>query len=501
MDHRRPTNTNPSSSSTPPLIDKDVAMGPPPPPAPASSSSHRKELAEVVQKYNRLKRRFADLEEVSSHDPLFLLHSDPFFLRFRQKHRETSSELQRSGMRNVKMREEREYVSLVHFPVNPFRRTCPSFRILLDRIIELESLVGHGGAPNPSDPYSLPSPSALPRSLASSRAQSSFVSNLRAATAGSQSEDVDTDPIFTSPHLGPLARQRAEEERREEEARETKRSTRRTRQSNSRDIHISTASSHSPAVSFPPSHSGADTPPTLVSSGGMRLRIRPPAPPISEPGPSNVSPNGASASSSSSRGPSHPPSVSIDGRSQSPSSPSRASPKEEHGSSQYNPQLGQPLPSNNNNNYAPSPYYRDHGASSGSSAQPTSPVGYRGGGAKSGNQGSVTTSPTSHAARTAPPHTLSPPLSQSPSMSGQGNGSSPSRPSEIQRHAKPKRLKAHTVTTKSYSIPMVPRDKNGKPMLPLNVGIMTVISLGDVCMREHFHTERYIFPVGYEVTR
>ena len=30
---------------------------------------------------------------------------------------------------------------------------------------------------------------------------------------------------------------------------------------------------------------------------------------------------------------------------------------------------------------------------------------------------------------------------------------------------------------------------------------MTVINLGEVCMREHFHTERYIFPVGYEVTR
>ena len=74
-------------------------------------------------------------------------------------------------------------------------------------------------------------------------------------------------------------------------------------------------------------------------------------------------------------------------------------------------------------------------------------------------------------------------------------------PSEVQRHAKPKRLKAHTVTSKSFSIPMVPRDKKGKPMLPLNVGIMTVINLGDVCMREHFHTERYIFPVGYEVTR
>ncbi|KAJ7143527.1 F/Y rich C-terminus-domain-containing protein [Mycena crocata] len=78
----------------------------------------------------------------------------------------------------------------------------------------------------------------------------------------------------------------------------------------------------------------------------------------------------------------------------------------------------------------------------------------------------------------------------------------PPRPQpEPPRTAKPKRLKAHTVTSKSYSIPMVPRDKKGKPMLPLNVGIMTVINLGDVCMREHFHTERYIFPVGYEVTR
>jgi hypothetical protein len=72
---------------------------------------------------------------------------------------------------------------------------------------------------------------------------------------------------------------------------------------------------------------------------------------------------------------------------------------------------------------------------------------------------------------------------------------------EPPRMVKSKRLKAHTVTTKSSNIPMVPRDKGGKPMLPLNVGIMTVINLGEVCMREHFHTERYIFPVGYEVTR
>lgn len=74
--------------------------------------------------------------------------------------------------------------------------------------------------------------------------------------------------------------------------------------------------------------------------------------------------------------------------------------------------------------------------------------------------------------------------------------------SELQRLTKPKRLKAHTVTSKSFSIPIVPRDeKTGRPILPLNVGIMTVLKLGEVCMREHYHTERYIFPVGYEVTR
>ena len=100
----------------------------------------------------------------------------------------------------------------------------------------------------------------------------------------------------------------------------------------------------------------------------------------------------------------------------------------------------------------------------------------------------------------APPPANSPPPGPSP-LPNASPAISASRPSDIQRHAKPKRLKAHTVTSKSFSIPTVPRDKKGRPLLPLNVGIMTVINLGEVCMREHFHTERYIFPVGYEVTR
>jgi len=88
----------------------------------------------------------------------------------------------------------------------------------------------------------------------------------------------------------------------------------------------------------------------------------------------------------------------------------------------------------------------------------------------------------------------------SPSPTIQKSPTSISSSSENQRQ-KPKRLKAHIVTSGNHNIPIVPRDRKGKPMLPLNVGIMTVIRLGDVCMREHFHTERYIFPVGYEVTR
>lgn len=48
---------------------------------------------------------------------------------------------------------------------------------------------------------------------------------------------------------------------------------------------------------------------------------------------------------------------------------------------------------------------------------------------------------------------------------------------------------------------MVPRDNQRRPLLPLNVGIMTLINLGEICTREHFHTERYIFPIGYEVAR
>lgn len=50
-------------------------------------------------------------------------------------------------------------------------------------------------------------------------------------------------------------------------------------------------------------------------------------------------------------------------------------------------------------------------------------------------------------------------------------------------------------------VPAVLRDQAGRPLLPLNVDTVAVINLGQVCEREGFHTEKYIFPVGYEVIR
>lgn len=86
---------------------------------------------------------------------------------------------------------------------------------------------------------------------------------------------------------------------------------------------------------------------------------------------------------------------------------------------------------------------------------------------------------------------------------------------------KPKRLKTHGITSGTYTIPFIPRNPDGTPELPLPVGIMVLKRLGGefsrspslkaartdrptspvITNREHFHTERYIFPVGFECMR
>ncbi|KAH7925568.1 hypothetical protein BV22DRAFT_1010857 [Leucogyrophana mollusca] len=389
------------STTMGPPPDRDIIMGPPPPPLPSVQQSQplqqqsSKDNQEIVEKYRKLKRRYFELED---------------------KFKETHAELQRSGERNVKMREERECVWDLRLFV----------WLILSRIHELES---HSEPNVAGVPYA-PS-SAFPRALLTSRAQTSFVANLRQAMAEDETDDHSIDPLLTSRHIGPLARKRAEDEHRErveEEARETRRAARRSRGGTGKGKEAGGQTGQGqPLMTFtpaPPHQGGPNAPPVLVTNKGTRVRIKPPVPPplSSEPGPS-----------------AHP------ANSQSSLSPI-LSPQDDH----YDPV---------------------HHSANGSHHRPDN----------------------------SPPQP-GPSPSLAPQMSPTASTST-SRPSDVQRHAKPKRLKAHTVTSKNYSIPTVPRDKKGNPLLPLNVGIMTVVNLGEVCMREHFHTERYIFPVGYEVTR
>ncbi|ORY91602.1 F/Y-rich N-terminus-domain-containing protein, partial [Leucosporidium creatinivorum] len=72
---------------------------------------------------------------------------------------------------------------------------------------------------------------------------------------------------------------------------------------------------------------------------------------------------------------------------------------------------------------------------------------------------------------------------------------------EGEKTIKPKRLKTHGITSGTYQIPHVPRNPDGTPRLPIPIGIMILRKLGTVTPREHFHTERYIFPIGFEAMR
>ncbi|GAB5592004.1 hypothetical protein Unana1_06904 [Umbelopsis nana] len=68
--------------------------------------------------------------------------------------------------------------------------------------------------------------------------------------------------------------------------------------------------------------------------------------------------------------------------------------------------------------------------------------------------------------------------------------------------APPKRNRNPNVKVTTRRVQPVPRDADGKPIMPLQIGVITVQDLGHVVWdRSGFHTERYIWPVGYTITR
>jgi lipopolysaccharide export LptBFGC system permease protein LptF len=38
-------------------------------------------------------------------------------------------------------------------------------------------------------------------------------------------------------------------------------------------------------------------------------------------------------------------------------------------------------------------------------------------------------------------------------------------------------------------------------VLPMSVGVLTLISLGRVCLKPNYHTDRYIYPIGFSSSR
>lgn len=79
-------------------------------------------------------------------------------------------------------------------------------------------------------------------------------------------------------------------------------------------------------------------------------------------------------------------------------------------------------------------------------------------------------------------------------------GSQPvSRSSSAQEVSKPK---AKADVTKPRRVQPIPKDENDQFIVPVQVGIFTILSLGKVDYRRpSFHTNRYIYPIGFKIQR
>lgn len=74
--------------------------------------------------------------------------------------------------------------------------------------------------------------------------------------------------------------------------------------------------------------------------------------------------------------------------------------------------------------------------------------------------------------------------------------------SSIQAAPKPK--KQRTQPNKNYHkivIPPIPRDDNGAPLLPLQVGTFTLYNLGEILTLDDKAAQKAIYPIGYKCER
>lgn len=97
-------------------------------------------------------------------------------------------------------------------------------------------------------------------------------------------------------------------------------------------------------------------------------------------------------------------------------------------------------------------------------------------------------------------------LATKPSINNNNsNNNSTSNPHSIEptiHSTAPKKSKNSRVVTRTRRVQPIERDENGQPKLPQQIGVLKVLELGKIITdRPSFHNERYIFPVGYTVSR
>lgn len=65
-----------------------------------------------------------------------------------------------------------------------------------------------------------------------------------------------------------------------------------------------------------------------------------------------------------------------------------------------------------------------------------------------------------------------------------------------------KKRRQRTLNDRVRKVQPLPKDEHGSYVLPVQIGVLTVHHLGEIVYdRDSFHNERYIWPVGYKVSR
>lgn len=81
-------------------------------------------------------------------------------------------------------------------------------------------------------------------------------------------------------------------------------------------------------------------------------------------------------------------------------------------------------------------------------------------------------------------------LSMKSTPKSKQSGSAQHTPTDF-REPKKKLRRAHYVAC----------DESGSPILPVDIGVFKLLSLGTVCTKLGYHSEKYIYPVGYSASR